>query len=115
MRRSTGEVIIREADTIWREEGGWFDARWHFSSTATAIPSRWAWVRSASSTTIGSWPALSGRSTRTRTSSRSPTSSRATFSMPIHVGNNGHLEPGAAAGDDVSHRGDLPLREERLP
>ncbi len=22
---------IREADTIWHEEGGWFDARWHFS------------------------------------------------------------------------------------
>ena len=24
-------ITIREADTIWREEGGWFDARWHFS------------------------------------------------------------------------------------
>lgn len=24
-------VEIREADTIWHEEGGWFDARWHFS------------------------------------------------------------------------------------
>ena len=24
-------LTIREADTIWREEGGWFDARWHFS------------------------------------------------------------------------------------
>jgi redox-sensitive bicupin YhaK (pirin superfamily) len=22
---------IREADTIWHEDGGWFDARWHFS------------------------------------------------------------------------------------
>ena len=28
---STGHITIREADTIWREEGGWFDARWHFS------------------------------------------------------------------------------------
>ena len=27
----TGSIIIRPADTIWREEGGWFDARWHFS------------------------------------------------------------------------------------
>jgi quercetin 2,3-dioxygenase len=27
----TGAVTIREADTIWHEEGGWFDARWHFS------------------------------------------------------------------------------------
>lgn len=24
-------MVIREADTIWHEEGGWFDARWHFS------------------------------------------------------------------------------------
>jgi redox-sensitive bicupin YhaK (pirin superfamily) len=24
-------LTIREADTIWHEEGGWFDARWHFS------------------------------------------------------------------------------------
>ena len=26
-----GTVTIREADTIWHERGGWFDARWHFS------------------------------------------------------------------------------------
>jgi len=25
-----GPVAIREADTIWHEAGGWFDARWHF-------------------------------------------------------------------------------------
>ena len=25
------KLTIREADTIWREHGGWFDARWHFS------------------------------------------------------------------------------------
>ena len=31
MSTPTGKVTIREADTIWREEGGWFDARWHFS------------------------------------------------------------------------------------
>ena len=30
MTRS-GALTIREADTIWHEEGGWFDARWHFS------------------------------------------------------------------------------------
>ena len=24
-------MVIRVADTIWHEEGGWFDARWHFS------------------------------------------------------------------------------------
>ena len=27
----TRTVTIREADTIWHEQGGWFDARWHFS------------------------------------------------------------------------------------
>jgi len=31
MLPSAGNVTIREADTIWREQGGWFDARWHFS------------------------------------------------------------------------------------
>jgi hypothetical protein len=31
MRGSAATITIREADTIWREEGGWFDARWHFS------------------------------------------------------------------------------------
>ena len=31
MGASTGTITIREADTIWREEGGWFDARWHFT------------------------------------------------------------------------------------
>lgn len=24
-------VVVREAATIWHEQGGWFDARWHFS------------------------------------------------------------------------------------
>lgn len=28
---SSRSVVIREADTIWHEQGGWFDARWHFS------------------------------------------------------------------------------------
>src|SRR4051812_32931368 len=28
---TTAAVMIREADTIWHEQGGWFDARWHFS------------------------------------------------------------------------------------
>ena len=31
MGTSTASISIREADTYWREEGGWFDARWHFS------------------------------------------------------------------------------------
>src|SRR3954470_9597376 len=31
MATSAGTITIREADTIWREQGGWFDARWHFS------------------------------------------------------------------------------------
>ena len=31
MRKPTGSITIRETDTIWHEEGGWFDARWHFS------------------------------------------------------------------------------------
>ena len=31
MESPGANVTIREADTIWHEEGGWFDARWHFS------------------------------------------------------------------------------------
>lgn len=31
MTASSAPVVIREADTIWQEEGGWFEARWHFS------------------------------------------------------------------------------------
>ena len=27
----SGALTIRDSDTIWREQGGWFDARWHFS------------------------------------------------------------------------------------
>lgn len=31
MSASSATVVIREADTIWHEQGGWFEARWHFS------------------------------------------------------------------------------------
>jgi hypothetical protein len=31
MRPPVRNITIREADTIWREEDGWFDAGWHFS------------------------------------------------------------------------------------
>ena len=31
MSRSTSPITIREADTVWHEQGGWLDARWHFS------------------------------------------------------------------------------------
>jgi hypothetical protein len=29
MSGHAGNVVIREAHTIWRQQGGWFDARWH--------------------------------------------------------------------------------------
>jgi redox-sensitive bicupin YhaK (pirin superfamily) len=31
MNPSITTVTVRDADTIWHEQGGWFDARWHFS------------------------------------------------------------------------------------
>ena len=31
MNAASTRVTIREADSIWHEQGGWFDARWHFS------------------------------------------------------------------------------------
>jgi hypothetical protein len=47
MRASTGKVTIREADTIWREEGGWFDARWHLYPPDQAYSARRAGRRPA--------------------------------------------------------------------
>jgi redox-sensitive bicupin YhaK (pirin superfamily) len=31
MNPSITTVTVRDADTIWHEQGGWFDARCHFS------------------------------------------------------------------------------------
>jgi len=31
MTTPTGTITIRDADSIWHEQGGWFEARWHFS------------------------------------------------------------------------------------
>jgi hypothetical protein len=47
MSASTGTVTIREADTIWREEGGWFDARWHLYPPDQAYSARRAGRRPA--------------------------------------------------------------------
>lgn len=70
MTSSSATVTIREADTIWREQGGWFDARWHFSFDRYRDPEQMG---------VGALRVFnddriigerSGRSTRTRTSSR---------------------------------------------
>ena len=70
MTSSSATVTIREADTIWREQGGWFDARWHFSFDRYRDPEQMGSEHSVCSTTTGSSGERSGRSTRTRTSSR---------------------------------------------
>ena len=31
VNRSITTVTVRDTGTIWDEQGGWFDARWHFS------------------------------------------------------------------------------------
>ena len=64
----TRGVTIREAQTIWHEQGGWFDARWRFSFDRYRDPEQMGSARCASSTTIGSSPAPNGRSTRIGTS-----------------------------------------------
>jgi hypothetical protein len=33
---TSSPITIREADTIWHEEGGWFDARWLLEHTFEA-------------------------------------------------------------------------------
>jgi hypothetical protein len=57
-------ITIREAETIWREQGGWFDARWHFSFDRYRDPEQMGVGALRSSTTTGSSPGPSGRCTR---------------------------------------------------
>ena len=107
MRLSTGTITIREADTIWREEGGWFDARWHFSFDRYRDPEQMGVgaLRVFNDDRIvagAEWPLHPHRDIESLTYVV-----EGSFLHADSLGNNGRLEPGAAQVMTFSHRGDL--------
>jgi quercetin 2,3-dioxygenase len=100
-------LTIREADTIWREEGGWFDARWHFSFDRYRDPEQMGVgaLRVFNDDRIvagAEWPLHPHQDIESLTYVV-----EGHFLHADSLGNNGQLEPGAAQVMTFSHRGDL--------
>ena len=100
-------VTIRPADTIWHEEGGWFDARWHFSFDRYRDPEQ----RGVGALRVfnddrivpgAEWPLHPHQDIESNTYVVS-----GHFLHADSLGNNGHLESGAAQVMTFSHGGDL--------
>jgi redox-sensitive bicupin YhaK (pirin superfamily) len=107
MNASGGSITIREADTIWREEGGWFDARWHFSFDRYRDPEQMGVgaLRVFNDDRIvagAEWPLHPHRDIESLTYVV-----EGRFLHADSLGNNGRLEPGASQVMTFSHRGDL--------
>jgi redox-sensitive bicupin YhaK (pirin superfamily) len=109
MDRSTSEgaITIREADTIWREEGGWFDARWHFSFDRYRDPEQMGVgaLRVFNDDRIiagAEWPMHPHQDIESNTYVVS-----GSFLHADSLGNNGRLGAGAAQVITFSHAGDL--------
>ena len=107
MTSSSATVTIREADTIWREQGGWFDARWHFSFDRYRDPEQMGVgaLRVFNDDRIiggAEWPLHPHQDIESLTYVVS-----GHFLHADSLGNNGRLEPGAAQVMTFSHRGDL--------
>jgi redox-sensitive bicupin YhaK (pirin superfamily) len=100
-------VTIREADTIWREQGGWFDARWHFSFDQYRDPENdgVGALRVFNDDIIvagAEWPLHPHRDIESNTYVVS-----GDFLHADSLGNNGRLEAGAAQVMTFSSDGDL--------
>jgi redox-sensitive bicupin YhaK (pirin superfamily) len=100
-------VVIREAHTIWHEQGGWFDARWHFSFDRYRDPeqSGVGALRVFNDDRIiagAEWPLHPHQDIESLTYVVD-----GSFLHADSLGNNGRLEPGAAQVMTFSHRGDL--------
>jgi redox-sensitive bicupin YhaK (pirin superfamily) len=100
-------VTIREADTIWHEQGGWFDARWHFSFDRYRDPTQMGVgaLRVFNDDRIvagAEWPLHPHRDIESLTYVV-----EGHFLHADSLGNDGELEPGAAQVMTFSHRGDL--------
>jgi quercetin 2,3-dioxygenase len=107
MTTQTSTVTIREADTIWREQGGWFDARWHFSFDRYRDPEQMGVgalrVFNDDSIVAGAeWPLHPHQDIESLTYVV-----EGHFLHADSLGNNGRLEPGAAQVMTFSHEGDL--------
>jgi redox-sensitive bicupin YhaK (pirin superfamily) len=103
----TRSVTVRPADTIWHEEGGWFDARWHFSFDRYRDPENdgVGALRVFNDDRIvagAEWPLHPHQDIESNTYVVS-----GHFLHADSLGNNGRLEGGAAQVMTFSHDGDL--------
>jgi redox-sensitive bicupin YhaK (pirin superfamily) len=103
---SSSTIAIREADTIWHEQGGWFDARWHFSFDRYRDPEQLGVgaLRVFNDDRIvagAEWPMHPHQDIESLTYVV-----EGSFLHADSLGNNGRLAPGAAQVMTVSHRGD---------
>jgi redox-sensitive bicupin YhaK (pirin superfamily) len=103
---STSNVVVREADTIWRERGGWFDARWHFSFDRYNDPEQIGVgpLRVFNDDRIvggAVWPMHPHRDIESNTYVV-----EGHFEHADSLGNDGQLQPGAAQVMTFSHHGD---------
>ena len=103
MNVSRPNAVIREADTIWHEEGGWFDARWHFSFDRYRDPEQLGVgaLRVFNDDRIiagAEWPMHPHRDIESLTYVVS-----GRFRHADSLGNNGTLEAGAAQVMTFSH------------
>jgi redox-sensitive bicupin YhaK (pirin superfamily) len=104
---SEARVVIREADTIWHEAGGWFDARWHFSFDRYRDPEQMGVgaLRVFNDDRIvagAEWPLHPHQDIESLTYVV-----EGHFLHADSLGNNGRLQPGAAQVMSFSHAGDL--------
>jgi quercetin 2,3-dioxygenase len=107
MRPRTPGVTIREADTIWHEQGGWFDARWHFSFDRYRDPEQMGVgaLRVFNDDRIiagAEWPMHPHRDIESLTYVV-----EGDFLHADSLGHNGRLGPGAAQVMTFSHEGDM--------
>jgi redox-sensitive bicupin YhaK (pirin superfamily) len=106
MTTSSSAIAIREADTIWHEQGGWFDARWHFSFDRYRDPEQLGVgaLRVFNDDRIvagAEWPMHPHQDIESLTYVV-----EGSFLHADSLGNNGRLAPGAAQVMTFSHRGD---------
>jgi redox-sensitive bicupin YhaK (pirin superfamily) len=107
MTKAVSSVIVREADTIWHESGGWFDARWHFSFDRYRDPEQMGVgaLRVFNDDRIvagAEWPLHPHQDIESLTYVV-----EGDFLHADSLGNDGRLEAGAAQVMTFSHDGDL--------
>ena len=106
MTSPTSTFAIRGAETIWHEQGGWFDAHWHFSFDRYRDPEQLGVgaLRVFNDDRIiagAEWPMHPHQDIESLTYVV-----EGNFLHADSLGNNGQLAPGAAQVMTFSHRGD---------